>query len=117
MKGERSEVRRQTSEFDAPSARHFTALTIQRFNGPPSVDLHIEELVLDGFAPSDRYAIGDSLARELAWLLGEEGIPISLRSENATDEISGASFHLLPNATPPAIGQQIAHAVHERFSQ
>ena len=83
----------------------------------PSVELHIEELVLHGFAPGDRYAIGDAVERELARLLGEQGVPISLRSENATDEIRGATFNAAHNAKPPAIGRQIAQAVYQGFSQ
>jgi hypothetical protein len=90
---------------------------LSTLNAQHSVELHIEELVLHGFAPGDRYLIGDAVERELAWLLGEQGIPISLRSENATEEIRGATFNMLPEAKPPVIGQQIAQAVYGGFSQ
>jgi hypothetical protein len=83
----------------------------------PSVELHIEELVLHGFAPGDRYVIGDAVQRELAQMLGEQGIPNSLRSENATDEIRGATFNAANDAKPLVIGHKIAHAVYEGFSQ
>jgi hypothetical protein len=87
------------------------------FNSQPSVELHIEELVLHGFAPGDRYEIGDAVERELARLLGDQGVPISLRSENATDEIRGATFNTQQNAKPVAISQQIAQAIYQGFSQ
>jgi hypothetical protein len=83
----------------------------------PSVELHIEELVLHGFAPGDRYVIGDAVERELARLLSEEGVPISLRSANATDEIRGATFNSAHNAKPPTIGRQIAQAIYQGFGQ
>ena len=86
-------------------------------NSQRSVELHIEELVLYGFAPGDRYSIGDSVERELARLFGKKGVPILLRSENATNEITGASFNTTYRATPPTTGRQIAHAVYQRISQ
>ena len=72
--------------------------------------------MLDGFAPGDRYVIGDAVERELARLLSEQGVPSSLRSQNATDDIKGASFNAAHNAKPPAIGHQIAQAVYEGFN-
>jgi hypothetical protein len=86
-------------------------------NAQPSVELNIEEMVLDGFPPGDRYVIGEAVERELALLLGEQGIPNSLHFDNTTDEIRGASFNTLPTAKPPAIGRQIAQAVYQGFSQ
>ena len=82
-----------------------------------SVELHIEELVLDGFAPGERYAIGDAVEREVARLLREQGIPISLRSENATDKIIGPSFNAPRNASALTTGRQIAQAVYQGFGE
>lgn len=86
-------------------------------NTQPSVDLHIEELVLHGFASDDQYAIGDAVERELTQLFAHRGVPGLLRSESATDEIRGASFNVAQNAKPPVIGRQIAQAVYQRFGQ
>ena len=44
-------------------------------NDPHSIEMHIEELVLHGFEPGDRHAIGDAVERELARLLSEHGLP------------------------------------------
>lgn len=90
---------------------------LSTFNSRPSVELHIEELVLHGFAPGDRYAIGDAVEREIARLLGEQGFPISLRSKSQVDEISGATFNAAHNATPGVIGRQIAQAVYQGFGK
>jgi hypothetical protein len=86
-------------------------------NAQAAIDLHIEELVLHGFAPGERYAIGDAIERELVRLFGERDIPFSLQSENARDEVSGASFSAARDATSLMIGQQIAQAVYQGFGQ
>jgi hypothetical protein len=83
----------------------------------PSVELHIEELVLHGFASGDRFAVGDAVERELARLFGEQGIPVALRSQSATDEMTGAVFNSTQNAKPRAIGGQIAQAVYQGFGK
>jgi hypothetical protein len=88
---------------------------LSTFNTQPSLELHIDELVLRGFAPNDRYVIGEAVERELALLLGEQDIPNLLQSDNATDEIKGATFNMLPNAKPPGIGRQIAGAIYQGF--
>ena len=87
------------------------------FNAQPTVELHIEELVLHVFPPGERYAIGDAVECELARLFGQQGVPILLRSDNATDEIRGASFNVPHNAKSLAIGRQIAQAVYEGFGK
>jgi hypothetical protein len=86
-------------------------------NAQPSVELHIEELVLHGFVTGERYAIGDAVERELARLLHEQSIPISLQSENAADEIKDATFNAAHNAKPRVIGRRIAQAVYQGLSQ
>jgi hypothetical protein len=84
-------------------------------NSEPSVELHIDELVLHGFTTSDRYAIGDAVEGELARLFEKQGVPNSLRSESTADEIKGATFIAAQHAKPHAIGRQIASAVYQGF--
>jgi hypothetical protein len=42
---------------------------------PHEIEVHIEELVLHGFAVGDRWRIGDALESELRGLLAERGVP------------------------------------------
>lgn len=100
----RSEVKSERSELD---------FQLSALNSAPSIELHIEELVLHGFPSSDRYAIGDAVGRELARLFRKQGVPNLLRSESTMDEIKGATF----NPTPHAVGRQIAQAVYKGFGQ
>ena len=84
---------------------------------PHAIEVQIEELVLRGFALSDRYVIGEAVERELVRLLRKEGIPLSLSSENARDEIKAPGFNPALRAKPPAIGRQIAQTVYDGFSE
>jgi hypothetical protein len=81
------------------------------------VQVQIDELVLHGFAASDRYVVGEAVERELVRLLSEKGVPRSLRSENARDKIKAPGFNAAFGAKQSAIGRQIAQAVYDGFSQ
>jgi hypothetical protein len=87
------------------------------FDSQPSIELHIEEIALHGFQPGDRYAIGEAIERQLAQLLGEQGVPSSLRVDNAMDEIRGTTFDISQKTKPPTIGREIAQAVYRGFGQ
>jgi len=42
---------------------------------PREIEVHIDELVLHGFAPEARWQVGDALESELRSLLAEGGVP------------------------------------------
>jgi hypothetical protein len=76
------------------------------------IDLHIEELVLEGFRPSDRHRIGAAVESELARLLGERGLPPGLAQGADLPRLDGGSFEAKPGARPEAVGRQVAGAVY-----
>ncbi len=78
----------------------------------PNIELHIEELVLHGFASADRYLIGEAVQRELARLFAEQGVPSSLTSGGELTRLHGGSFNVAPGAKAEAIGTQIAQSVY-----
>jgi len=84
---------------------------------PPSVEVRIEELVLHGFAPGDRYRIGEAVERELSRMIAEQGAPPTLMGSGETDRVDGGSFHMAPHAKGGVIGKQIAHAVYGGLRQ
>lgn len=84
---------------------------------PENIELHIEELVLRGFAPSDRYRIGDAVAHELARLFAEQGTPPSLAQEREVPRLDGGAFEVKPGFRAEAIGGQVAQAVYGGFSR
>jgi hypothetical protein len=79
---------------------------------PLSISIHIEDLILNGFNPTERYLISEVIQRELSRLLCERGSSASLEVDSRTDRIDGGSFPLILGATPKTIGNQVARAVY-----
>lgn len=77
-----------------------------------AVELHIEELVLHGFAPQDRYRIGSAVEAELACLFTEQGVPSSLTRSGEMAHLDGGKFEVAPGSTAEAIGDQVARALY-----
>jgi hypothetical protein len=82
-----------------------------------NVELHIEELVLDGFAPADRYDIGDAVERELARLFADRGATPQLSQSAEIVNLDGGVFEVAQSTKPGVIGSQIAQALYGRLSQ
>jgi hypothetical protein len=78
------------------------------------IELHIEVLVLHGFAPEDRHRIGEAVERELASLLGEQGIP-SLNNDLEIEDMNAGEIAIARGARPEATGAQIARAVYKEM--
>jgi hypothetical protein len=64
---------------------------------PREIELHIEELVLDGFEHGAKWNVGEGLEKELQKLLTENGLPSSWVSN--PDHISTYT-HALTNKGP-----------------
>jgi hypothetical protein len=78
-----------------------------------NVELHIEELVLHGFVPSNRYRIGEAVERELTSLFTEQGVPPWVAQGGEAERLDGRTFELKTSSTAEAIGTQVAQAVYE----
>ena len=77
-----------------------------------SVELHIEELVLHGFAPGDRYRIGEAVEQELARMLADRGVPESLAQGGEIASVDGGAFEVAPGSRAGVVGAQVAKAVY-----
>ena len=75
------------------------------------IELHIEELVLEGFLPKDRYRIGEAVEAELARLLAAGGIGPELASGGAVPSVAAESIRL-DGGGPAQMGRQIARSVY-----
>jgi hypothetical protein len=82
------------------------------FSTVPSVELHIEELVLNGFAPGDRYRIGDAVERELTRLFTEHGAPPAITHDLEIAHLNGGAINLKPGAKAETTGIQLARAIY-----
>jgi hypothetical protein len=78
----------------------------------PSIELHIEELVLHGLpvTGSQGPVVQAAVETELARLLTEQGL--SRSSTEATAHLSASSIQLAKNSQPAHLGHQIAQAVY-----
>jgi hypothetical protein len=83
---------------------------------PENIELHIEELVLHGFAPGDRYLIGEVVERELVRLFAERGVPPSLSQGGEFGRFNGGAFEVRQGAKPEVIGVQVAQSIYGGFS-
>jgi hypothetical protein len=78
-----------------------------------TVTVHIEELVLHGFAPGDRHAIAAGLQSELVRLLAEHGLPRALAAGASRETLAAAPLAIAPESQPNVIGAQVARSVYE----
>jgi hypothetical protein len=79
----------------------------------PSYDLRIDELVLDGFPPAERYAIAAAMERELARLLTGPNVPFAAAGglgSIAVDRLD-AVVTLAPGASPQNVGVEAARVI------
>ena len=61
---------------------------------PKNIELNIDELVLHGFAPGDRYSIGEAVEQELTRLLTDRGVPQSLEHGGEIGHVDGGAFEV-----------------------
>jgi len=81
----------------------------------PTIDLHIERLVLDGLSTRDRGAVASAIERELGRLFAEHGVPQSLASGGASPALEGGTFDVPHGAGADAIGAHVARQLHQRM--
>jgi hypothetical protein len=91
----------------------YASRSSDRFTGQPlpSVELHIEELVLHGFAPGDRHQIAEGTLRELSRLLEQARPPASSSRGAEIESLDAGSFQLGTGGQAEATGCQIARSV------
>jgi hypothetical protein len=83
---------------------------------PANIELHIEELVLHGFAPGDRHRIGEAVERELQRLFAEQGAPPSLTHGGEIEHLDGGAFEAPHSAGGETIGARIAQNLYGRVT-
>lgn len=86
-------------------------LDAQRNPTKPTIELHIEELVLYGFAPADGDRIGEAVQQELARLLTEHGLSSALSTGREIERLNAGTFQLNAQSKAEATGNEVARAV------
>ena len=100
----------QSSKVD-PGLAQYSALSTQH------LEVVIEELVLHGFAPGDRYRIARAVEHELMQLFTEQGVKPSLVQGSEVAHLDGGAFKVAPRSKAEAIGAQVAQAIYGGLSR
>jgi hypothetical protein len=79
--------------------------------------LHVEELVLDGFEPAQRYALGEAFESELGRLFAERGVPEGLTEDIEIAHLDGGAINLKPGASADEAGIQLARTIYGGFDK
>jgi hypothetical protein len=77
---------------------------------PRRIVVEIDELVLHGFDPHERYRIGDALQAELSTLLAGSGLDAAPRP--AIERVDAGGFAMAAGDDGAAIGRGAAQALH-----
>ena len=81
-------------------------------HAPSAFEVHIEALVLHGFAPGDRYSIGEAVERELQRLFAEPDAAPRWTQDGEVAHVDGGAFEVAPGAKAATIGSLVAQAVY-----
>ena len=84
---------------------------------PVNVELHVEELVLQGFAPGDHDRIGAAVERELTRLLAGQSVPGWLTGGGEVARLNAGAFEMRPDSSAEATGSQVAQAVYRGLNR
>jgi hypothetical protein len=76
----------------------------------PRVEIVIDELILHGFSPAERYAIGDSLSLELERLITEQGF--QAHEDVDAPVVKAEPVKVQPNEKSDNVGARVAQAVY-----
>ena len=79
---------------------------------PARLELHIGELVLQGFPGMDPELLGAAVRTELTRLLAGEGLPPGWGRAVAMDAVDGGEFIAEPGMDVQRLGARIARAVY-----
>lgn len=84
---------------------------------PRNIELHIEELVLYGFSPGDRYRIGEAVEQEFSRLFTDRGVPESLVQGEEVASVGAGAFEVVLGSSADVVGAQVAKTVYGGLRQ
>ncbi len=82
------------------------------------IELHIEELVLHGFAGYNKYQLAQAVELEITRLLQERGLPSVVHSRGlSVDRLNAGSFSVQPDTKASSVGNNIANSVYKGLAK
>jgi hypothetical protein len=78
-----------------------------------NVEIHIEELVLDGLPIADRFALSEAVSVELARLIADQGAPALFSQSLHLTDLPGGTIVLTPGIQPESTGALVAQRLYQ----
>jgi hypothetical protein len=83
----------------------------------PTVELHINRLVLHGFGRIDRRQVGSAVLSELSRLIREQGLPSSLNQTRVFGSINAGEFKTGKSMGANSVGTQVAQKIYRGMTR
>jgi hypothetical protein len=84
---------------------------------PQDIALYIDQLMMEGLQPSDRYQFGNAFQTELTRLLAEHGMPTNLSGSAELERLAAGTISITTAPRPATLGRQVAEAVYRGIGQ
>ena len=83
----------------------------------PAIEVYIDEIILHGFSPHQRYDIAGAIETELKRLFTEQGMPAPLQKGGRTHTLNAGSFTMQQESKGETLGNNIAGSVYKSFGK
>jgi hypothetical protein len=80
---------------------------------PPTIELHIETLVIPGPWRTQREGLTSALQQELTELLSQGGVPLASLENWEIEKVRGGVIRLPSGSSRGVFGEQVARAIYE----
>jgi len=108
---------RQRMRARLGASAHQTNRVPGNVNSQRNVELHIDQLIVEGLQSTERYRFGDAVQAELSQLLAQDLALSNVTGPLELDRMGGESISIGSAPKAATIGRQVAEAVHRSFSQ
>lgn len=83
----------------------------------PTIELHIDELVLHGFSEHNQAQLVEAIEHEIIRVLQDRGLPAGLSADAAIGRLNAGTFTLQVDAKTEIVGQNIANSIYNGFTK
>jgi len=85
-------------------------------HAPLPVELHIDQLVLDGFSEVDRAELGGAIQTEFARVLAQRGFPRKAREEQSLAQLDAGAVPETASSDAGSIAAHLVRSIYEELN-
>ncbi len=78
-----------------------------------AIEVHIEQIVLHGYAPGDTHRLGEALQAELTRLVQKHGVNSSGMGNLSLQTLDGGRLKAAERPSTEALGARLAQRIHQ----